>query len=81
MGNTCKPMAVSFQCMTKFTTKKKKKKNRDLSNTMCLKADQKHKGEASSDVGSSFMKKNKKQKTTTLPPKPNLHKAGPGTET
>ena len=27
MGNTCKPMAVSFQCITKFTTKKKKKKN------------------------------------------------------
>ena len=27
MGNTCKPMAVSFQCMTKFTTKKKKKLN------------------------------------------------------
>ena len=25
MGNTCIPMAVSFQCMTKFTTKKKKK--------------------------------------------------------
>ena len=25
MGNTCKPMAVSFQCMTKSTTKKKKK--------------------------------------------------------
>ena len=25
MGNTCKPMAVSFQCMTKFTTSKKKK--------------------------------------------------------
>ena len=24
MGSTCKPMAVSFQCMTKFTTKKKK---------------------------------------------------------
>ena len=24
MGNTCKPKAVSFQCMTKFTTKKKK---------------------------------------------------------
>ena len=24
MGNTCKPMAVSFLCMTKFTTKKKK---------------------------------------------------------
>ena len=23
MGNTCKPMAVSFQCMTKFTTNKK----------------------------------------------------------
>ena len=23
MGNTCKPMAVSFQCMTKSTTKKK----------------------------------------------------------
>ena len=26
MGNTCKPMAVSFQCMTKFTTNKKKTK-------------------------------------------------------
>ena len=26
MGNTCKPMAVLFQCMTKFTTNKKKKK-------------------------------------------------------
>ena len=26
MGNTCKPMAVSFQCMTKFTTKKIKKR-------------------------------------------------------
>ena len=25
MGNICKPMAVSFQCMTKFTTKKKKR--------------------------------------------------------
>ena len=25
MGNTCKPMGVSFQCMTKFTTNKKKK--------------------------------------------------------
>ena len=24
MGSTCKPMAVSFQCMTKSTTKKKK---------------------------------------------------------
>ena len=24
MGNTCKPMALSFQCMTKFTTNKKK---------------------------------------------------------
>ena len=25
MGNTCKPMAVSFQCMTKSTTIKNKK--------------------------------------------------------
>ena len=24
MGNTCKPMADSFQCMTRFTTNKKK---------------------------------------------------------
>ena len=32
MGNTCKPMAVLFQCMTKFTTNKKKKKmNMNLS--------------------------------------------------
>ena len=27
MGNTCKPMAVSFQLITKSTTIKKKKKN------------------------------------------------------
>ena len=27
MGNTCKPMAVSFQYMTKSTTIKKKKNN------------------------------------------------------
>ena len=26
MGNTCKPMAVSFKCMTKFTKNEKKKK-------------------------------------------------------
>ena len=26
MRNTCKLMAVSFQCMTKFTTNKKEKK-------------------------------------------------------
>ena len=30
MGNTCKPMAVLFQCMTKFTTNKKKKKELPL---------------------------------------------------
>ena len=28
MGKTCKPKAVSFQYMTKFTTNKKKKKRR-----------------------------------------------------
>ena len=27
MGNTCKPMAVSFQCMTKSTTIKKNNNN------------------------------------------------------
>ena len=26
MGKTCEPKAFSFQCMTKFTTKKKRKK-------------------------------------------------------
>ena len=36
MGNTCKPMAVSFQCMTKFTTNKKKIIFR-LKNTASLK--------------------------------------------
>ena len=30
MGNTCKPMAVSFQCMTKSTTNKKKIKNKKI---------------------------------------------------
>ena len=40
MGNTCKPMAVSFQCMTKSTThkkktlKKKKKKNWTCNNRL-----------------------------------------------
>ena len=29
MGNTCKPMAVSFQCMTKPTTIKKIKKKKE----------------------------------------------------
>ena len=29
MGNTCKPMAVSFQCMTKSTTNKKLKKKKE----------------------------------------------------
>ena len=28
MGNTCKPLAVSFQCMTKSTTNKKIKKKK-----------------------------------------------------
>ena len=32
MGNTCKPMAVSFQCMTKFTTNKKEKKKKAMTN-------------------------------------------------
>ena len=31
MGNTCKPMAVSFQCMTKFTTNKKKELKKNFS--------------------------------------------------
>ena len=30
MGNTCKPLAVSFQCMTKSTTNKKKKKKKRI---------------------------------------------------
>ena len=30
MGNTCKPMAVSFQCMTKSTTNKKKKEEEEM---------------------------------------------------
>ena len=34
MGNTCKPMAVSFQCMTKFTTKKKKKNPSAMQETL-----------------------------------------------
>ena len=31
MGNTCKPMAVSFQCMTKFTTIKKNNNKKEVS--------------------------------------------------
>ena len=38
MGNTCKPMAVSFQCMTKFTTNKKKKKKERKKESESLKS-------------------------------------------
>ena len=38
MGNTCKPMAVSFQCMTKSTTNKKKKsKKKNKEGSECCK--------------------------------------------
>ena len=38
MGNTCKPMAVSFQCMTKFTTNEKiKNKNKKTKNKIKIK--------------------------------------------
>ena len=33
MGNTCKPMAVSFQCMTKSTTIKKNNNNNNKKKT------------------------------------------------
>ena len=36
MGNTCKPMAVSFQCMTKSTTNKKKKKKKSVCVCVCV---------------------------------------------
>ena len=36
MGNTCKPMDVSFQCMTKSTTNKKKKKKKKKVNEKAL---------------------------------------------
>ena len=36
MGNTCKPMAVLFQCMTKFTTNKKKKKKKEAALNPCV---------------------------------------------
>ena len=36
MGNTCKPLAVSFQCMTKSTTNKKKKKKKKMLNKQGL---------------------------------------------
>ena len=43
MGNTCKPLAVSFQCMTKSTTNKKKKMGKkkkilDVFMYICMKA-------------------------------------------
>ena len=54
MGNTCKPMAVSFQCMTKSTTNKKKnKKERQIG----FLAGQHHKNmnvEAAKPVKASF---------------------------
>ena len=41
MGKTCEPKAFSFQCMTKFTTKKKKvsekkKKGSEVKEQTCL---------------------------------------------
>ena len=44
MGNTCKPMAVSFQCMTKFTTKKKKINTKILNKTLTNQTHQHVKG-------------------------------------
>ena len=47
MGNTCKPMAVSFQCMTKFTTNKILKKEAIVHlrfNKIILKVKKKKKG-------------------------------------
>ena len=41
MGNTCKPMAVSFQCMTKFTTNKNNNNNNKKKNTQGWRAEQK----------------------------------------
>ena len=35
MGNTCKPMAVSFQCMTQSTTNNKKKKRMFFRSPIC----------------------------------------------
>ena len=34
MGNTCKAMDVSFQCITIFTTNKKKIKKKEMQNKM-----------------------------------------------
>ena len=50
MGNTCKPMAVSFQCMTKSTTnlKKKLKINKQINEQMNEK--KKNKGEKTFSV-------------------------------
>ena len=53
MGNTCKPMAVSFQCMTKSTTKKKKKERVDIckcvADLLC------HRAETSTTSQSSYI--------------------------
>ena len=35
MGKTCEPKAFSFQCMTKFTTKKKKSKTSVQNDLTC----------------------------------------------
>ena len=36
MGKTCEPKAFLFQCMTEFTTNKKKNKVRELLNQFAL---------------------------------------------
>ena len=43
MGNTCKPMAVSSQCMTKFTTNKKINKINKIERDLKKKKDCKYK--------------------------------------
>ena len=42
MGNTCKPIAVSFQCMTKSTTNKKRKKKKHEKKSMSQPAEKFH---------------------------------------
>ena len=43
MGNTCKPMAVSFQCMTKSTTIKKNNNKKNKKNKFRKEAKQTNK--------------------------------------
>ena len=61
MGNTCKPMAVSFHCMTKFTTIKKKESEKKNPHTYGIWEDANNDSICKAAKEMQILKKNQQQ--------------------